>query len=231
MTEKGRIVNWWDAFNLAASIGICLSIAAAVVTWWISRSRVMDAYPDVANIAEWAGKDRETSEQGRVFRIQNIGGAGMCIQTINVKGCSLSFKPYQNIGSEPTNVLMPGERLYLYATEVTGEASLVVQYITHDNAKIIHYDRFDIGKLVPESYLLCRYVRPSMRQRFDMRYRCGQLFTEDGISSRKRTVRVTRRHGADAIENADLCLTAKGYKSMYIGFSGMYDDEAEARQA
>ena len=220
-----------DAFNTAASIGTCLSIAAAVVTWWISRRRVMDAYPDVADVAEWEGGDRETHESGRVFRIQNIGGAGMCIQAINVAGCSLSFKPYESVGGEPTNVLMPGERLYLYATEVTDGASLVIQYTTHDNAKIIHYDRFDIGKLVPESYLLYRYVRPSIRQWLGMRYRCGNLFTENGISSRKRTIRVARRHWIDAIENADLWMTAKGYKSMNIGFHALYDDEAEARQA
>lgn len=210
-----------NGINTGASIVALLSFAAAAISWVIGRYRVMDAYPDVARLGDWSSNDQDR-EHGWSVRVQNIGGTGMAIQSIRFHGCGVSFKPITDVKDTPGNALMPGESLYLYLTDIQDDASVLLQYNTHKDARITHYDRYDLHHLIPEPNLLSAYVAPKMRIRRAMRYKEGQLFHGEGMNSHRRTIKFTPK-GDAGFNNAEQWMKEHGYDAMYFGSTG-FDD-------
>lgn len=228
-------MDWWEAVNLGASIVTCLSFVAAVWTWNRNRSRVMNAHLDVAFAGDWNVKDQwgETIGCGRVLRVQNIGGAGMCLHYLWMKNFELTYKPYKEAGEKPPSaVIMPGESITLYTSEMPGEnAELVVQYNTHMDARIIHYDRFTLDDLSLETFLIGAEANPTIRARIQRRYDGQALFNDRGISTCRRTIKLTSgsKRQETRVRSAANWLIGAGFRATNLGEYPTRSDDEDAQ--
>lgn len=225
--SMNEAMNW---IGLAASVVTCATFIAAVVSWKNSRNRVMDAYIDVAFTGDWNKRDNQGKvvANGRVLRVQNIGGMGLCLHYIWTKDAELTPDPYNGTGEKPPSaVIMPGETMTLYTVGDLGEqAELVIQYITHADARIIHYDRFTLNDLSSEAFLIGASVNPPLRARHMMRYHGGEFFTDNGPAQYRRIIKLSTggKRQRKQVMDATNWLLATGFHAQAPGTYPTADD-------
>lgn len=217
--------DWWNGISGIASILAIVAAFIAVRQWTKDRRRIMDAYPDVVVAGDWSvTQNNKKLMEGRVIRVQNIGGSGLCLHYYWTKGYKTSDEPYSHTEVEPpTSVLMPGECMTLYTTSALPEnAELVLVYTTHKDAELIRYDRFDMNNLSNEAFMVSAYLNPTIRARLHRRYNGRELFTDNGISQSRRTIRFSGRLGRfnrqkKLVVNALKWLQTNGYNVYTAG--------------
>ena len=199
-----EVMNW---IGLAASVVTCISFAAAVCSWNLNRSRVMDGLLNVGKVCDVDGAS--------MVRFQNVGGCGLLIQFVFIKPPAES-KMIPTGDDAPSNVLMPGESFNLY---LTGAKDVIVSYTSHNNVNIRHIDRFQIDSLGVATNRIRNYVKPDHAARKRMRYANGELFenTTD-MAPQRRTIKMTNHpKNGDGMDNAITWLDKHGYRAIRGG--------------
>ncbi|OZG62673.1 hypothetical protein BLEM_0590 [Bifidobacterium lemurum] len=199
-----EVMDW---IGLAASVVTCISFAAAVASWNLNRSRVMDGLLNVGKVCDVDGTS--------MVRFQNVGGCGLLIQFVFIKPPA-SAKMIPTGSETPSNVLMPGESFNLY---LTGAEDVVVSYTTHNNVNVRHIERFRIDALGVVANRIRTYVKPDRKTRKRMQYKSGELFGKfTDIAPQRRTVKTTNRpKDGDGMDNAERWLSKNGYRAIRNG--------------
>ena len=235
--KGGEITTWveWASFgisivSLIASVTTCVTFAITAWKWAKDKSRIVDAFPDIANIGTWTAKrGTELLKQGSYLRIQNIGATGMCIQTIWMKSCEVSFKMMSLSKETISNILMPGQSMNIPCKNIGEDATVVLEYVTHSDSKTIRFERFKLSELIPTTYLLQLYSKPTRRQKKKEEYAGGQLFDEAVIGDRRRYIHDITKNKMSAFDNATNWLAANHYQYVVVGTGMLSENNHEPR--